>query len=305
MIAADALGHRRAVRRHPEGRSRRQAVRDPAAARLHAHAGPAGEAYDQGYFYPGPAVKDVTLQMAPRRARTRSSSTAARSTTADRAVPQGDLAARRSSRSPRSTSGTSRSAAAKVGRSRTFEQLRLDGVTRRFGDRERAARPRPDHRARRVHRPARPVRLRQVDRAELPGRPAAADRGQHLARRHAGSTRCRRSSAGSAWCSRTTRCSRTCPCAPTSPSACKMRGVGQRRGPAPRRRGAPAGPAHRARGEAPRPAVRRPAAARRDRPRRRARAAAGADGRAAVQPGRQAAPGDAHARSAASTRRSA
>ena len=43
-----------------------------------------------------------------------------------------------------------------------------------------------------------------------------------------GSTRCRRRSAGSAWCSRTTRCSRTCRCAATSRSACRCAGC---RGP--------------------------------------------------------------------------
>ena len=52
---------------------------------------------------------------------------------------------------------------------------------------------------------------------------------------------------------------------------------------------APAGPGAQAAG----PALRRPAAARRHRPRHRHRAAAGADGRAAVQPRRQAAAGDA------------
>ena len=50
---------------------------------------------------------------------------------------------------------------------------------------------------------ARPVR--QVDGAQLHRRPAAATGRRHLARRAAASTRCGRSSAASAWCSRTTR----------------------------------------------------------------------------------------------------
>ena len=54
-----------------------------------------------------------------------------------------------------------------------------------------------------------------------------------------------------------------------------------------------AGAAHRPRGQAAGAAVRRPAAARRDRARDRDRAAAAADGRAAVEPRRQAAAGDA------------
>ena len=74
----------------------------------------------------------------------------------------------------------------------------------------------------------------------------------------------------------------------------KMRGVAAGRGRPARRREALAlvrlaRPGRQAAG----PAVRRPAAARRHRPRHRHRAAAGADGRAAVQPRRQAAAGNA------------
>ena len=161
-------------------------------------------------------------------------------------------------------------------------------------------------RRRRVRGPARPLRLRQVDRAELPGRAAAADRRQHLARRHADGQR----AAGAARLRHGVPELRAVPAhvgaRATSRFGLRMRGVpqGRDRAAASTRRCALV-QLDRARRQAARPALRRPAAAGGDRPRDRARAAAGADGRAAVQPGRQAAAGDAHRDPAACTRRSA
>ena len=73
-----------------------------------------------------------------------------------------------------------------------------------------------------------------------------------------------------------------------------MRKVGKAERHPPRRRGDPARPARGARAQVPGTALRRPAAAGRDRPRHRAGTAAGAHGRATVQPGRHAAARDAH-----------
>ena len=79
----------------------------------------------------------------------------------------------------------------------------------RLRHRARAQGRHADGQAGRVRRPARPVRLRQVDRAQLPRRAAAADRAAASGSTRRASTRWRRKSAASAWCSRTTRCSRT------------------------------------------------------------------------------------------------
>ena len=54
-----------------------------------------------------------------------------------------------------------------------------------------------------------PVRLRQDHHPDDAGGLRAADQRADHARRAATSPRCRRTSAASAWCSRTTRCSRT------------------------------------------------------------------------------------------------
>ena len=94
-------------------------------------------------------------------------------------------------------------------------------VTKRFADGTDRARPaRPRLRARRVHRAARARR----DRARPP--PAACLRGWK--RRRAAASRstagtsptCRRASAASAWCSRTTRSTATRACSRTSPIRC-------------------------------------------------------------------------------------
>ena len=103
-----------------------------------------------------------------------------------------------------SGAGTSRSAAPSAsdaqarrrsGRSRwpshaaDFRELRLDRLEPRLRRRStRSTDVTLDDPARRVHRPARPLRLRQVDGAQLHRRPAAVDRRRHLARRAAAST---------------------------------------------------------------------------------------------------------------------
>ena len=260
------------------------------------------KAYDKGYFYPGPAVKDVTaVDGAGREPEGDPATSAARSTTQLIAEqPDGGAAGREGAgRRVRPVGPRGRRRKVKQVSWRVdgrLRQLRLEGVTRAL----RRPRPRSTDldltiERRRVHRPARPVRLRQVDRAELPGRAAAADRRAASGRTTGASTRCRRSSAASAWCSRTTRSSRTCPCASNialraaDARGCRKAEIRRRTDEA-----IAAGAARGARRQAARPALRRPAAAGRDRPRRRARAVAGAHGRAAVQPGRQAAAGDAH-----------
>ena len=73
------------------------------------------KAYDEGYFYPGPAVKDVDARpWRRRRARTRSRSSAAPSTTQLIAGNPTEVPLDAKAWWPRSTSGTARSAAAKV-----------------------------------------------------------------------------------------------------------------------------------------------------------------------------------------------
>ncbi len=138
-----------------------------------------------------------------------------------------------------------------------------------------------------------PVGLRQVDRAELPGRAAAADRRADLAGRHAA----RHAAARAARLRHGVPELRAVPAhvrARNIAFGLQMHGVAAGRGAPAGRRGDPPGAPRGARRQAARPALRRPAAAGRDRPGGRARAVAGADGRAAVQPGRQAAAGDAH-----------
>ena len=59
------LGPGRALHVHPEGRVAREGRRAGRPDELHAAEGAQAYTYDQGYFYPGPAVKDVPLSMAP------------------------------------------------------------------------------------------------------------------------------------------------------------------------------------------------------------------------------------------------
>ena len=76
------LGHRRPLRRRAQGRVRRQAGRDPAAAAVHADPGAAGQGLRQGLLLPGPGGQGrAAVDGARRTARTRSRSSAAPSTT--------------------------------------------------------------------------------------------------------------------------------------------------------------------------------------------------------------------------------
>ena len=172
-------------------------------------------------------------------------------------------------------------------------ELRLDGRDPPLRRPGRARRARPGHPGRRVHRPARPFGLRQDDRAQLPGRPAAAQRRLDLARRRAH----RRAAAGAPRLRHGVPELRAVP----APVRAAQRGVRARDGTASPSRSAAdrveqvldlVGLAA-ARREVPGAALRRPAAARGDRPRGGDGAVADADGRAAVEPRREAAPGDA------------
>ena len=139
-----------------------------------------------------------------------------------------------------------------------------------------------------------PSGLRQDDGA-ADGRRARgrSPSGEIRDRRRGGERRRAAASATSRWCSRTTRCTRTCRCSRTSPSRCAARVQ-------PRRRSASASSA-RPRSSASTRLLERQAAhpvgraapARRDGPRDRPRAAGVPDGRAAVEPRRQAARADA------------
>ena len=70
-------------------------------------------------------------------------------------------------------------------------------------------RARPDDRRRRVPGPRRPVGLRQVDRPAHARRPGGGHRRVASASATGTSPTCRRRTATSRWCSRTTRCTRT------------------------------------------------------------------------------------------------
>jgi putative spermidine/putrescine transport system substrate-binding protein len=170
--------------------------------------------YDEGYFYPGPAVKGVTLAMAPE-----DSQKAIKEfgrPEYDKLIAENPLECRSilTKWSSPSASGTSRSAAPSVSKprgdgraARRAVSIRNSHLTPAPGshDDQRSILPRaqarrpepglrhpqrleerlPDDRQGRVHRPSRPVGLRQVDHAELHRRAAAGDRRWHLARRQA------------------------------------------------------------------------------------------------------------------------
>ena len=60
------LGQRRALHGDSEGRSAGKARRRARSDGVSADAGAQALTYDKGYFYPGPAVKNVPLSMAPK-----------------------------------------------------------------------------------------------------------------------------------------------------------------------------------------------------------------------------------------------
>ena len=89
-------------------------------------------------------------------------------------------------------------------------EIVLDDVWKVYPDGTVAVRaPRPRHRRQGVRRPRRTVGLRQDDRAADDRRARVDHRRARCASVTASSTTCRRRSATSRWCSRTTRCIRT------------------------------------------------------------------------------------------------
>ena len=179
----------------------------------------------------------------------------------------------------------------------------FDGVSKIYPDGTRAVNEIDlEIERRRVHGARRPVGLRQDDRA-ADGRRARGDlRGRAPDRRARRQPRARRATATSRWSSRATRSTRTCPSTRTSRSGCELKKVPkdeidrrvQRRGADPRPRAVPEAQAARA--------LRRPAPARRDGARDRAPAAGVPDGRAALEPRREAARADARGDRAAPAR---
>ena len=169
--------------------------------------------YDKGYFYPGPAVKDVPLSMAPK--------------DSQKAIKEfgrpeyEQMIAGAPLETPLDAKG-------QVGRVRKWDQrgrrregeevsarkalseLRLDGRhAARFG-------------GQRSPSTVSTSRSAAASSSRCSARPGCGKstalnciagllplRAAHLAGRHSASTRSGRSSAASAWCSRTTRCSRT------------------------------------------------------------------------------------------------
>ncbi len=179
--------------------------------------------YDEGYFYPGPAVKGVTLDMAPA------------------GEPGGDQGVRPSRIRAADRREPDRAAARCRSRwSSAFRALGRADRRREAQVTQRRRRTRHGHRRRRLPRAAarpREPRLRDAQRAHATsiltirrgefiallgpsgcGKSTAlnclagllpVDRRRHLARRAPHRHGCARRSAASAWCSRTTRCSRT------------------------------------------------------------------------------------------------
>ena len=92
----------------------------------------------------------------------------------------------------------------------TVATVTFDKATRIYPSRPAGRRrPRPRHRRRRVPRPGRPVRLRQVHLAADARRPRGRRRRARSSSATATSPTCRRRTATSRWCSRTTRSTRT------------------------------------------------------------------------------------------------
>ena len=191
---------------------------------------------------------------------------------------------RRRPRSPRACRSPYPKEGARHGRDRP--RPREQGVPRR---RRRRRRRRALDRRRRVHGAGRPVGLRQVDAAaddrRARGRVGRARSGSATAT----SPSSRRAAATSRWCSRTTRSTRTCACGTTSPSRSSCGARRSRR--CSEQVDSVAGVLGLTRADRPQAgrALGRPAPARGDRARDGARAAGLPDGRAALQPRREAA----------------
>ena len=165
---------------------------------------------------------------------------------------------------------------------------------RQFGGVDALSGPQPDDQGGRVHRPARAVGLRQVDGAELPGRPAPA----HARRRSCIDGRridtLPPEQRGFGMVFQTYALFPHLSVEKNVAFGLQMQGLPRAEIESAGRRGDRARQARRARQEAARPALGRAAAARRHRARGGARTVARAHGRAAVEPGREAAARHAH-----------
>ena len=172
--------------------------------------------YDEGYFYPGPAVKGVTLEMAPEESqkaikefgRPEYEQLIASAPLETPLDPEPLVQAFR--RWDEEVGGAEAQGLTPVAiHAADFRELRLDRLSREFGTLNALKRRDPHDPAGRVHRPSRPLRLRQVDDAQHPRRPACRRPAAASGSTRSASTGSARRSAASAWCSRTTRCSRT------------------------------------------------------------------------------------------------
>ena len=92
--------------------------------------------YDDGYFYPGPAIKGVGIDMAPQESQKVDRGVRpARVRAADRVEAEGDAAARQGARRRlRQVGPRGRRLEGQGGLEPVIGELRLAGVTRRFGD---------------------------------------------------------------------------------------------------------------------------------------------------------------------------
>ena len=107
--------------------------------------------------------------------------------------------------------------------------ITIDGVARTFGTVRAVDDVSLAIERRRVLHPARAVRLRQDHAAAHDRRLLRARRRPHPLRRASASTRCRRTAATPAWCSRTTRCFPTSRSPATSPTASRRARCARRR----------------------------------------------------------------------------